>query len=122
MPVLPIFRTRLGQLFEGDCLAIMPSLAMESVDLIFADPPFNLGKAYSSKINDALEEQNYLDWSYRWLNQAVRLLKPGGSFFLYNLPKVPSVRFCQSGAKEPDTATVPPSSRSGLSGGSKGDD
>lgn len=87
MPPQPVYQTDLGQLFEGDCLAIMPRLLAESVDLLFADPPFNLGKAYSSKMNDALEEQEYLNWSKRWLAQAIRLLKPGGAFFLYNLPK-----------------------------------
>jgi len=55
--------------------------------MVFADPPFNLGKTYSSKINDALEEGEYLNWSEGWITQAVRLLKPGGAFFLYNLPK-----------------------------------
>jgi len=80
-------KTDLGALFEGDCLTIMPSLAAESVDLLFADPPFNLGKAYASKVNDALGEREYLDWSKRWITEAVRLLKPGGSFFFYNLPK-----------------------------------
>lgn len=65
----------------------MPSLEAESVDLVFADPPFNLGKTYSSKINDTLEERDYVGWSKRWITEAVRLLKPGGAFFLYNLPK-----------------------------------
>ena len=83
----PIFETALGQLYEGDCLAIMPALKPESVDLVFADPPFNLGKTYSSKMNDALEEQEYIDWSKRWITEAIKLLKPGGSLFLYNLPK-----------------------------------
>lgn len=87
MPLQPVFRTELGQLYEGDCLAVLPSLPAESVDLIFADPPFNLGKSYSSKINDALEEQEYIDWSKRWITEAIRVLKTGGSFFLYNLPK-----------------------------------
>ncbi len=87
MPLQPIFETDLGEVYEGDCLAIMPSLAAESVDLLFADPPFNLGKTYSSKINDAREEQDYIDWSKRWITDAIRLLRPGGAFFLYNLPK-----------------------------------
>jgi site-specific DNA-methyltransferase (adenine-specific) len=85
--LLPIFQTEMGLLVEGDCLAIMPSLEAQSVDLVFADPPFNLGKTYSSNISDALEEQEYLDWSKRWITEALRLLKPGGSFFLFNLPK-----------------------------------
>jgi site-specific DNA-methyltransferase (adenine-specific) len=42
-----MFQTDLGQLYEGDCLTIMPSLEAGSVDLLFADPPFNLGKTYS---------------------------------------------------------------------------
>ena len=79
--------TRSGILYEGDCLSIMPSLKSESVDLVFADPPFNLGKSYSSKIDDALGERQYLDWSKLWISESVRLLKPGGAFFLYNLPK-----------------------------------
>src|SRR5260221_575185 len=65
----------------------MPALESESVDMLFADPPFNLGKAYSSKMNDALQEQDYIDWSKRWITETIKLLKPGGSFFLYKLPK-----------------------------------
>ena len=83
----PILATGSGTLYEGDCLSIMPSLKSESVELVFADPPFNLGKSYSSKIDDALGEREYLDWSKRWITESVRLLKPGGTFFLYNLPK-----------------------------------
>ena len=83
----PRLKTELGTLYEGDCLDVMPALPAEVADLVFADPPFNLGKVYASRINDALEEQEYLDWSKRWITEAVRLLKPGGAFFLFNLPK-----------------------------------
>ena len=55
-----MFTTRSGILYEGDCLSIMPSLKSESVDLVFADPPFNLGKSYSSRIDDALGERHAL--------------------------------------------------------------
>lgn len=85
--LLPVFQNDSGRLYEGDCLSVLPSIAAESVDLIFADPPFNLGKTYSSKINDALEDEEYINWSKRWITEVIRLLKPGGSFFLYNLPK-----------------------------------
>lgn len=66
---------------------MMQSLDAESVDLAFADPPFNLGKKYSSKINDALAEQEYLVWCRAWLDKMILVLKPGGSLFLWNLPK-----------------------------------
>lgn len=55
------------------------------VDTVFADPPFNLGKEYGEQSNDL--RPDYLQWCYRWLAECVRILKPGGSFFVYNLPK-----------------------------------
>ncbi len=42
--ISPFFETDLGQLYNGDCLAVMKSLPKECVDLVFADPPFNWGK------------------------------------------------------------------------------
>lgn len=83
----PCLETPFGKLFEADCLEILPTLDAESIDLVFADPPFNLGKAYASKMDDAVADDEYLKWSYRWIDECVRLLKPGGAFFLYNLPK-----------------------------------
>jgi site-specific DNA-methyltransferase (adenine-specific) len=66
---------------------MMRSLEHDSVDLAFADPPFNLGKQYSSKINDQLAEHEYLRWCQAWLDEMIRVLKPGGALFLFNLPK-----------------------------------
>lgn len=81
------FSTALGALYRGNCLDLLPALDAGSVDLIFADPPFNLGKSYASGMNDALSEEKYLGWCKAWIDACVRVLKPGGSFFLYNLPK-----------------------------------
>ena len=87
MTMIPILKTPLGQLHEADCMSVMQSLASETVDLAFADPPFNLGKAYSSNIDDARSSHDYLGWCREWLSEMVRVLKPGGSLFLWNLPK-----------------------------------
>jgi site-specific DNA-methyltransferase (adenine-specific) len=87
MTMIPIFETPLGRLFQADCITVMKSLEDQTVDLAFADPPFNLGKEYTSKINDDLEEKVYLEWCHDWLLEMVRVLKPGGSLFLWNLPK-----------------------------------
>jgi site-specific DNA-methyltransferase (adenine-specific) len=83
----PIFATALGALYQGDCLAILPHILDESVDTVFADPPFNLGKEYGEKVNDRLEEAEYIAWCKQWIDECTRVLKPGGSFFLYNIPK-----------------------------------
>lgn len=66
---------------------LLNTLEQESVDLAFADPPFNLGKQYSSNIDDAKTNHEYLKWCQTWLDGMVRSLKPGGSLFLWNLPK-----------------------------------
>lgn len=86
-PILATHSTALGSLYRGDCLDILRQTEPDSVDLIFADPPFNLGKAYASGMDDAIPEQGYLEWCKQWIEGCVRVLKPGGSFFLYNLPK-----------------------------------
>lgn len=76
-----------GTIYNGDCRDVMPELEEKSFDTIFADPPFNLDKDYGESSNDDLAEDEYLQWCTDWLDQAVDLLKPGGSLFVYNLPK-----------------------------------
>jgi site-specific DNA-methyltransferase (adenine-specific) len=83
----PIFKTDHGALFPGDCLAVLPHLRDACVDTVFADPPFNLGKEYGEKVNDRLQEDEYVAWCCRWIDQCIRILKPGGALFIYNLPK-----------------------------------
>jgi site-specific DNA-methyltransferase (adenine-specific) len=83
----PFFRTRKGVLFSADCLDVLPEIKDECVDTVFADPPFNLGKSYGSKTNDRRTDQSYIAWSKIWLSECIRVLRPGGSLFLYNLPK-----------------------------------
>lgn len=77
-----------GVLFEGDCLALMSQMEPDSVDLIFADPPFNLGKRYESEaFSDTLLTEKYRSWCQTWLLEMVRVLRPGGALFLYHWPK-----------------------------------
>ena len=83
----PVFSTAKGALFRGDCLKILPCFADEIADTVFADPPFNIGKEYGSKVNDRRSQQEYLEWCFAWIEQCIRVLKKGGSFFLYNIPK-----------------------------------
>lgn len=83
----PIFKTKLGRLYNEDCLKFLPEIEGDSVDLVFADPPFNLSKEYPSGIDDNLKEKEYLAWSEKWLFELIRVLKPGGSLFIWNLPK-----------------------------------
>jgi len=83
----PVFSTSLGALFKGDCLDVLPAIADASIDTVFADPPFNLGKEYGSSVDDNRESEEYLKWCHGWIAECIRVLKEGGAFFLYNIPK-----------------------------------
>lgn len=80
-------QTELGFLYHGDCLDVVRSLDDESVDVVFADPPFNLGKQYGPTISDALSQDEYLAWCRTWVKECTRVVAPGGAIWLYNLPK-----------------------------------
>lgn len=66
---------------NGDALKLLPRLAAGSVDLVFADPPFNIGYGYD-EYDDARPKGDYLAWADLWLAAAVRVLHPTGAFFL----------------------------------------
>lgn len=69
------------QLHQGDCLELFQGLPSGTVDLAFADPPFNIGYDYDV-YNDKQEADDYLNWSKRWIGEVARVLKPTGSFWL----------------------------------------
>ncbi len=86
-PREPYLTTNRGVLFNADCLDIFGTIKSETVHCVFADPPFNLGKEYKNGLSDQLEQAAYLDWTKAWLSEAIRVLVPGGSLFVYNIPR-----------------------------------
>lgn len=85
--IAPTYISPLGALFATDCMALLPYIKNEVADTVFADPPFNLGKEYGDSCNDLKPEEEYLSWCRQWIAQCTRIIKPGGAFFVYNLPK-----------------------------------
>lgn len=81
-----VLATSLGVLYEGDCLNLLPHIVAATIDTVFADPPFNLAKKYGMKVDDNRSDKEYVSWCKKWLNECVRILKPGGALFIYNLP------------------------------------
>ncbi len=73
--------TMIEQLRQGDCIECMNSLPEGSVDLVFADPPFNIGYEYDVYV-DSLDYAAYLKWSRKWLAAVHRVLKSDGTFWL----------------------------------------
>jgi DNA modification methylase len=78
-PAIP--EAQLGKIHHGDCTAGMNSLPAGSVDLVFADPPFNIGYDYDV-YHDAKDYEEYLAWSRDWIGAVHRVLKPDGTFWL----------------------------------------
>ena len=71
-----------GRIAVGDCITQMQRWSPGSVDLIFADPPYNIGFDYDGHYEDRRSDQDYLAWTYRWIDAAADLLKPTGSFYI----------------------------------------
>lgn len=65
----------------GDCIEGMNALPENSVNLVFADPPFNIGYEYDV-YEDSLAADDYLQWSSRWMKAVHRVLADDGSFWL----------------------------------------
>ena len=64
----------------------MKKIKTGSVDCIFTDPPFNLGKDYGTEFVD--ENENYDGWCNAWIREGVRILSDGGAFFIYCMPSI----------------------------------
>jgi site-specific DNA-methyltransferase (adenine-specific) len=71
----------LDKLYNRDCIKGMSQLPPASVDLAFADPPFNIGYTYDV-YEDSRAADEYLDWTRKWGNALVQTLKPTGAFWL----------------------------------------
>jgi site-specific DNA-methyltransferase (adenine-specific) len=76
----------LNKIHQGDCLELLKQIPDNSVDMTFADPPFNLKKGYRT-YKDSLALQEYLDWCEKWISEMVRVTKPTGAIFIHNIPK-----------------------------------
>lgn len=84
------------KLILGNCIEKMREIPKGVIDVVFADPPFNLGKKYSD-YSDNKSEEEYLDFHREWMSEVYRILNPRGSFFYHNFPywliKVSNVAF-----------------------------
>ena len=81
----PYFTTECGKLYNEDVITFFKTLRTESVQLIFADPPYNIKKAEW----DTFESQKeYVDWSMEWIREAQRVLTPDGSLYICGFSEI----------------------------------
>ena len=74
-----------GKIWVGDAIKWLRTLDAESVDLIFADPPYNINKAEWDSFES---QQHYIDWSLQWLEEAARVLKPTGTLYICGFSEI----------------------------------
>ncbi|EGD8369421.1 adenine-specific DNA-methyltransferase [Shigella flexneri] len=79
--------TRFGNeaktIIHGDAFAELKKLPTESVDLLFADPPYNIGKNFDGLI-EAWKEDLFIDWLFEVIAECHRVLKKQGSMYIMN--------------------------------------
>ncbi len=81
----PIYTRKNGILFTGESLHWLKGIYDESVDLIFADPPYNIKKADWDKFES---QEEYICWSVNWIKEASRILKPTGSLYICGFSEI----------------------------------
>ena len=84
----PVHPYALNEAHQVDCVVALMTLPEASIDLVFTDPRYNLGKSYGSGSNDALPEDEYYRWCMQWFMGVFRVLKPGGAFYVMHYPEV----------------------------------
>ena len=80
--MVKIFEKNNHKIIFGDAILALNEIPDESVDLIFADPPYNIGKNFDGFIEKWETEDQYLNWCYEWLELCLKKLKHNGSLYV----------------------------------------
>ena len=75
-----------NKVYNADCLEVLKGIPDGSVNITFADPPFNLGKKYECH-NDSMQLNDYKLWCMDWMHELIRITKSSGAIFIHNIPK-----------------------------------
>ncbi|MCI0512864.1 adenine-specific DNA-methyltransferase [candidate division KSB1 bacterium] len=79
---LHIFEKGEHQIIFGDALEALATIPAHSVNLIFADPPYNIGKDFNGRKDRWPSDEAYLEWCYQWLEICINKLRPDGAFYV----------------------------------------
>jgi adenine-specific DNA-methyltransferase len=75
------YNGHLVTLYHGDTLNILHNIPDATIDLIFIDPPYNIGKQFGTFVDKWDSDEEYLEWCYQWLALCIEKLKPTGSLY-----------------------------------------
>ena len=63
-------------------MEILSEIPNETIDLIFIDPPYNIGKNFAGRKDKWNTDGDYLEWCYQWIDLCIQKLKPNGAMYL----------------------------------------
>ena len=66
----------------GDSIDVLKKIKSKSIDLIFADPPYNIGKDFGNNTDKWSNVESYIKWCKIWIDECMRVLKDNGTFYL----------------------------------------
>ena len=76
-----------GEIYCADAIDMLEEIGEEMADIVFLDPPFNLGKTYcDTREIDRKPTEEYERWMTNVIDKSIAALKPGGALFVYHLP------------------------------------
>ncbi|OWV26621.1 adenine-specific DNA-methyltransferase [Fibrobacter sp. UWB1] len=79
---LEYFKKGSSQIIHGDAIEALNKIEDESIDLIFVDPPYNIGKNFAGCPDKWKKDEDYLSWCYSWIDLCIKKLKPSGSMYI----------------------------------------
>jgi len=80
---MKIFDYKECMIIQGDSLeALSNEISDNSIDLIFVDPPYNIGKNFNGYKDKWATDEDYLNWCYKWIDLCIRKLKSNGSMYI----------------------------------------
>ncbi|MDR1984557.1 MAG: adenine-specific DNA-methyltransferase [Prevotellaceae bacterium] len=80
---MKIFEYQNHKIINGDSLEVLSNEVLDnSIDLIFVDPPYNIGKNFNGHKDKWATDDDYLNWCYKWIDLCISKLKPNGSMYI----------------------------------------
>ena len=70
-----------AMLILGDSLKVLRNMKSQSVHLIFADPPYNIGKDFGNNQDLWESTESYINWCKKWIDECMRVLKDEGTMY-----------------------------------------
>ena len=72
----------MNTIINKDCIQGIKEIPDQTIDIIIADPPYNIGKNFGNNTSK-MTMPDYLDWCQKWITECIRVLKPKGTFYIY---------------------------------------